>query len=259
VRRITLPRVDANVAWFDDVDSTNAVAERILKRWEDGEDLAFQETVVIAATQRAGRGRDGRPWYSPPGGVYATWTKAVALEELPFVPLAAAVALAEAVESLVDGVQVALKWPNDVLINGKKLGGVLCQARTRGDKAWVAVGFGINVAPLRTGSHDLRARAVSLSEVGYAAGTEQALAGLLGVFLRRARALVRSPGKLLSAWSERSIHRCGEALRLRVRDTFVEGVFRGLSADGRLVLEIEGEERRYSGGEVVGPLDTTGR
>jgi BirA family biotin operon repressor/biotin-[acetyl-CoA-carboxylase] ligase len=257
VRRLPLPRVEANVAWFDEVDSTNAVAERILKRWFDGEELAFQETVVVAATQRAGRGRDGRSWHSPPGGIYATWTTAATPAELSFVALATAVALAEAVEPLVEGMRITFKWPNDLLVNGRKLGGVLCQGRTRGEKAWVAAGFGINVTPL-TGSADLVSRAISLADMGYVGEPTEALGGVLETFLRRARELLRAPRELVAAWSARAVHRCGELLRVRVGDAFVEGVFRGLSPDGRLVLEVEGIEQRYSSGEVVGPIDITG-
>jgi BirA family biotin operon repressor/biotin-[acetyl-CoA-carboxylase] ligase len=251
---MVLPRVDANVVWFDDVDSTNAVAGRMLRRWEEGEQLPFQETVFVAGAQRAGRGRDGRAWLSPRGGVYATWTTAVAPAQLALVPLAAAVALAAGVESLVEGIRVALKWPNDLLLDGRKLGGVLSQARTRGDRAWVAVGFGLNVAASADELKELGQRAINLRDVGYAGGAEDAVNGLLGIFLSEVWSLLDAPRTLRASWTERALHALGEPVRLRVGDSFVEGLFRGLSADGRLVLEIAGEERRFTAGEVVGPL-----
>jgi biotin-[acetyl-CoA-carboxylase] ligase BirA-like protein len=104
-------------------------------------------TVVVAAEQEAGRGRRGRKWASPVGGLWLSFlcrpARAVGVEVLSLrVGLAAADALAE-----VGGLPpVSLKWPNDLMVDDRKVGGILCEARWHGDLlAWVGVGLGLNV------------------------------------------------------------------------------------------------------------------
>jgi len=104
-------------------------------------------TVVVAAEQAAGRGTRGRSWASPPGGLWLSFlcrpTRLPGVEVLSLrVGLAASEALAE-----VGGLPpVSLKWPNDLIVSDRKVGGILCEARWRGDVLdWVAVGLGLNV------------------------------------------------------------------------------------------------------------------
>jgi BirA family transcriptional regulator, biotin operon repressor / biotin---[acetyl-CoA-carboxylase] ligase len=104
-------------------------------------------TVVVAAEQNAGRGRRGRSWASPVGGLWLSFlcrpVRPVGAEVLSLrIGLAAADALAE-----VGGLPpVSLKWPNDLMLNDRKVGGILCEARWHGDQlAWVGVGLGLNV------------------------------------------------------------------------------------------------------------------
>ena len=104
-------------------------------------------TVVVSAEQEAGRGRRGRRWASPTGGLWLSFlcrpARSVGIEVLSLrVGLAAAEALAE-----VGGLPpVSLKWPNDLMLNDCKVGGILCEARWQGDLlAWIGVGLGLNV------------------------------------------------------------------------------------------------------------------
>ncbi len=104
-------------------------------------------SVVIAEEQTAGRGRDGRTWRSPPGGV---WLGMLVLPPFPnagVLSLRAGLVVADVVDELLGRAQAALKWPNDVLVDGRKLAGILCEARWQGDAPqWLALGIGINVA-----------------------------------------------------------------------------------------------------------------
>jgi len=129
--------------WFDEVDSTNAYAARHLPEMPHG-------TFVTAAAQTAGRGRLGRRWHSPSGGnVYMSGV----VKAFPSVPAAAlpgvltltmALAACDAIEH--EGVAPTLKWPNDVLVDGRKVAGILAQATYEGPRARAAiVGVGINV------------------------------------------------------------------------------------------------------------------
>ena len=107
-------------------------------------------TTVLAEEQSAGRGRDGRTWHSPPGGV---WLGLLLRPERAApgggggaVAIRAGLAVADAVDALLGGPVARLKWPNDVLVDDRKIAGVLCEGRWQGDRLqWLAVGVGVNV------------------------------------------------------------------------------------------------------------------
>lgn len=107
---------------------------------------AVEGTVVLAARQKAGRGRLGRTWSSPEGGIYLSCIlrPKVPLPDVPSMGHAIAVGIAEAMHGF--GVEVGLKWPNDVLIDGRKLAGILLETSAETDCVnWVVAGVGTNV------------------------------------------------------------------------------------------------------------------
>jgi BirA family biotin operon repressor/biotin-[acetyl-CoA-carboxylase] ligase len=111
-------------------------------------DGAEAGTVVVAGEQTGGRGSRGRGWQSPPGGLWlsALFRPGVSAGVELF-GLRIGLAVADAVEALGPGVPVHIKWPNDLMIGDRKLGGILCEARWQGESlAWVVAGVGINVA-----------------------------------------------------------------------------------------------------------------
>ncbi|MGH7673685.1 MAG: biotin--[acetyl-CoA-carboxylase] ligase, partial [Gemmatimonadales bacterium] len=115
-------------------------------------DLAAQGapegSVVIAEEQTAGRGREGRSWHSPPGGVWLGILLRPPVAEPGGGPVAirAGLAVADAIDALLGGPMARLKWPNDVLLDDRKVAGVLCEGRWQGmTPLWLAVGIGINV------------------------------------------------------------------------------------------------------------------
>ena len=136
-RRFTGP-----VHHFETLDSTNDLAKELAARG------APEGTVVVAETQTGGRGRLGREWNSPPGvGLYVSLVLRPMLPpmELPQITLTTAVAVVRAVRR-VAGVAPGIKWPNDLLFNGKKLGGILTEMETESDRIrHVVVGLGLNV------------------------------------------------------------------------------------------------------------------
>ena len=120
-------------------------------------------TVVLAEEQTAGRGRDGRTWRSPAGGVWLGMLLRPPLPAAGVLSLRIGLVLADVVESLAPRQRAALKWPNDVLVNDRKVAGILCESRWQGDALqWLAVGIGINVA--NEVPAELRGRAVALRE-----------------------------------------------------------------------------------------------
>ena len=121
-------------------------------------------TVVLAEEQTAGRGRDGRTWRSPAGGVWLGMLLRAPVPVAGVLSLRIGLVLADVVEAVVPGRRPALKWPNDVLVNDRKVAGILCESRWQGDALqWLGVGIGINVA--NAVPVELEHQAISLSEL----------------------------------------------------------------------------------------------
>ena len=131
-----MPRVH----YFDRVGSTMDVAHHLAA------EAAEAGTAVIAGEQLEGRGSRGRSWHSPPGGLWlSVLFRPPSIEGLEVMSLRAGMAVADAVEALVPE-PLQLKWPNDLMLMGRKVGGVLCEARWQGDIiGWIAVGVGLNL------------------------------------------------------------------------------------------------------------------
>jgi BirA family transcriptional regulator, biotin operon repressor / biotin---[acetyl-CoA-carboxylase] ligase len=151
---------------FSVTDSTNTRARELAANG------APHGTVVTAAEQTEGRGRQGRAWTAPPGKALLYSAILRPLGERPLLPLAAALAVCEAAEELAadlpsdavepGGVRCSIKWPNDVLLDGRKLAGILIEARPQDDWAVIGVGLNIAIAPEEF-PPELRARATSLA------------------------------------------------------------------------------------------------
>jgi BirA family biotin operon repressor/biotin-[acetyl-CoA-carboxylase] ligase len=125
---------------------------------------AVAGTIVVATEQLEGRGSRGRTWQSPPGGLWlSVLLRPPTAGGLEVMSVRVGLAVARALDGC-SPKPVRLKWPNDLMLDGRKLGGILCEARWQGDAlGWIAVGVGLNVRnPM---SPDLRGTAVSLMEL----------------------------------------------------------------------------------------------
>ena len=121
-------------------------------------------TVVLAEEQTAGRGRDGHTWRSPAGGVWLGMLLRPPFPDAGIISLRAGLVLADVVDELVGGARAQLKWPNDVLVQGRKLAGILSEARWQGDTPqWLGLGIGVNVA--NEIPADLGSTAIALQEI----------------------------------------------------------------------------------------------
>jgi BirA family biotin operon repressor/biotin-[acetyl-CoA-carboxylase] ligase len=210
-------------------------------------------TVVVAGAQRRGRGRLGRDWYSPPGeNLYLSCILRPELgpEALPPVTLAAGVAVAEAVAAL--DLQPRLKWPNDVLIGARKLGGVLTETTTRANRVdAVVLGIGINAnspwfPPALAGATSL---AIELGRpVDLVRLRGEVLARLesrLDQFFRGGLADV-APAWL--RWSRMA----GARVQVVVNGRTAQGIARGLDPAGRLDVELDrGQHVAIVAGDVT--------
>jgi len=235
------------LAAYETIGSTNDEALRLA---EAGAPVG---TVVWAKAQSGGRGRSGRPWTSPPGNAYFSLLlrPAVPAPEAASLSFLAAVAMAEAFEALLPaGRQVACKWPNDVLVGGRKTVGILLQSRlgTSGLIDALVIGIGTNVATRPEGTEW---PATSLAAEGAAATVEQVVAAevaALDRWLRRWRA--DGFAAIRAAWLDRA-HGLGTRIRARTGAQELHGIFEGLDAGGALLLAgDDGKRHVITAGEV---------
>jgi BirA family transcriptional regulator, biotin operon repressor / biotin---[acetyl-CoA-carboxylase] ligase len=244
------PRLPAGyrLVCFDSVGSTNDEAKRLACGG------APAGTLVWARQQTAGRGRLGRPWSSPPGNLY------VSLILRPDCPVSraaqlgfvAALAVGGALRALLPAVEgLAYKWPNDVLVNGRKLGGVLLEAETTTPDrpALVILGVGVN---LLTSPHDTEFPATSVAEEGLRALSPpvvlEAFAEQFQSWYERWSAEGFTP--LRAAWLADAAAARGEPLRVRLPTATLLGRFHDIDHEGNLLLDCAEGCRRIAAGEV---------
>jgi BirA family transcriptional regulator, biotin operon repressor / biotin---[acetyl-CoA-carboxylase] ligase len=231
---------------LEECDSTNDEAARLARAG------ARHGTVVIARAQRAGRGRDGRAWASPrDAGLYlsAVIRPRLPLADVPPMTLAIGVGLCDAARAM--GAPVVLKWPNDALVHGRKLAGVLLEAHSQGHRLdAIVVGIGVNLA---SGAlpHELAATAITLDQ---AVGAPVAR----GVFLEQLlahvehwidRYIASGLPAIATAWHDRMA--AGISARAKIGGADLHGEVAGLDGDGALLLRDSGGQlHRVRSGDV---------
>ena len=232
------------------VPSTNEVAKAIAL---DAGAVRSAGSVVIAAMQTQGKGRFGRTWFSPPGGLYLSVLVEPPADALTLLPLAAGVAVARAVRR-VAGVPADLRWPNDLDWKDRKVAGVLAEVGFRKDAPRLAVvGFGVNLTPVSLPEAVTADAAGALSPPGarppgwLPEGVDRiALAGALVASLHRALDLVREdPASLRAGWESLSptARGCRCDVRLRAAAPML-GTTDGLDAGGGLRVRADGAGTR---------------
>ncbi len=231
---------ESGLLWLPACGSTNDEAMGRL------DDLSVR--AVGADTQTAGRGRRGRTWTSPPGsGLYLTWIARPTFSARlgAVLPLMGAVAAAEVCEDL--GVHPTVKWPNDLLLGGLKLAGVLCEARGTATHWHAVVGIGLNLrTPLGGWPEGVAAVALDahLDPVPTARALAPKILKRLDHWLERV-GREADPKGLVQAWEAWAPPR-GTWMR---RGT-VEGRYAGIAADGALRLDVGETELRVHAGDV---------
>jgi len=208
---------------------------------------------ILARRQTAGRGRAGRAWADPPGNLAATLVMFPAdpPARLALRGFVAALAVAEAVAALT-GAQAGLKWPNDVLLGGAKLAGILLESGGA-PRRHLFVGIGVNLAAVPQGPPD-RPEAlppVSLAEAtGVTLPPERFLDALAPRFAAWEARLARDGfAPVRAAWLDRA-HGLGQPVRIRIGTGTRQGVFDGLAPDGALCLATQGGVVHVAAGDV---------
>jgi len=237
------------VHFFETLNSTNDLAKELAAQG------APEGAVVVAEAQTGGRGRLGREWNSPPGvGLYVSLVLRPMLPpmELPQITLTTAVAVVRAVRR-VAGLAPGIKWPNDLLLNGKKLGGILTEMETESDRIrHVVVGLGLNVNNPGF-PFELAATATSLTlEAGRTFSRVHLLQAWLEEFEELySRFLNQGFPEILEEWKDSAVT-LGKMVTVRQGPREISGQATDVAPDGALLLRIaNGEMVRVTSGEIT--------
>lgn len=232
---------------YEELDSTNSEARRRAEGGEGG------PVWITARRQSAGRGRRGREWSTGEGNLAATllMTTAAPAAEAAQLSFVAALAAADLAETCLGAGAARLKWPNDVLVRGKKAVGILVESGARPDaRLWLAVGIGVNLAHAPT---NVDRPATAFAE--HMAAPPPAPLDALEVLASRFEAWRRiwttqgfSP--IAADWTARA-HGLGQACEVRLPNRTLNGVAEGLEPDGALRLRLDGGAvERITAGDV---------
>jgi BirA family biotin operon repressor/biotin-[acetyl-CoA-carboxylase] ligase len=252
MRQPKLPTV-YNLIALQTIDSTNNEAKRLAAM---GEESSPDGTIVWAIEQTGGRGRRGRIWESPPGNLYCSLILrpevGVAIAaQLSFV---AALALYDALGNVGEpGHEVLCKWPNDVLLNGKKVAGILLESEAQANEEldWLVLGLGVNIVshPEKTSFFP----ATSLRFESNDATVEDLLEAFCRSFLGWAdKWLDQGFAPVRQNW----LWRCkgkGEWVEVQIGNETVSGIFQDINEDGALLLATDGGTRVITAGDIFLP------
>jgi BirA family biotin operon repressor/biotin-[acetyl-CoA-carboxylase] ligase len=238
-----------SILWEYEVHSTNDMALELASKG------ASEGTVVLAESQTRGRGRMGRSWYSPPGeGIYLSVILKPPLspQKAYQITFMAAVAAAETLRHLFN-LEVQIKWPNDLMIRNKKLGGILTELKAGPDRIhWVVIGIGINVNIVQF-PPELQDQVTSLRlEVGHPIQRISLIQSLLRNLEKwYFRILEGDFPKLFETWCSLSCT-LGNQVEIKIGEEIIRGLATRVAWDGTLyVREDSGQERPIVTGDVA--------
>lgn len=242
-------RTQATLIRLESVGSTN---EEAFRRFTAGETAPF---FVTASDQTAGRGRSGRNWDSPKGNLYLSCLleNPALAEKLPQLGFVAGVALVDALVASVQSKCFHLKWPNDILVDGAKLAGILLETRQQKGTQTVVIGWGVNINSF---PRDLPYHAIGLRSISASVSEGVLRQQLIKAFMQRLHQW--NGGKNFSdireAWLQFSLPP-GTPLMIRPSASeTVQGIFETIDEDGALLLKTSSGTKRILAGDVILPL-----
>ncbi|HKC66583.1 MAG TPA: biotin--[acetyl-CoA-carboxylase] ligase [Pyrinomonadaceae bacterium] len=236
---------------FDSLPSTNTEAAR------EAAQGAPEGLCVVAREQTRGRGRQERVWISPAdAGLYFSIVlrpESLAPQSWPLLTLMAALAVRDALSEACE-LQTDIKWPNDIIVDDRKLCGILAETVETASGRAIVVGIGINLDD-RAFPPELKEIATSVAhQTGNRPDTEQLLQSLVRAIERRYRILQSSngPEETISEWTQSSSYAHGRRVRVSLSEEIFDGWTRGLEADGALRVETDrGEIRIIRAGDIT--------
>jgi BirA family biotin operon repressor/biotin-[acetyl-CoA-carboxylase] ligase len=202
---------------------------------EEARKGAPEGVVIMAAEQTAGRGRQGRSWYSPRGSLSLSVVFHPAMGQLPGLVMAGALAVARTVR-ICTRLAPVIKWPNDILLSGRKVCGILVESELQADKvAFAVVGIGLNVARDAAVSPDIAAIATSLERE---AGRSLDMKDIAGELLEQLDDLygdLRAGRPVFKEWRD-SLVTLGKPVRIEHGPRMEEGLAEDVTPEGALLL-----------------------
>jgi BirA family biotin operon repressor/biotin-[acetyl-CoA-carboxylase] ligase len=254
LRKIRENSFIADVEHYESIPSTNDRA--IAAAGEPGARLPL---LIVTDAQTAGRGRGSNRWWTGQGSLAFSllmqtvgWDKRVSTSAGPqstLISLAIGVALIDALAPLVPGHEIGIHWPNDVILDGRKLAGVLVEVMSGGQ---VVIGVGINTdntaadAPV-----EVRPRVATLFDAnGRKHDATALLIAVLNDLEKRIAELASAPEQITARTHELCLQR-GTKLQVCRSRQVIQGVCQGIAADGALVLEVDGQSQAIYSGTVT--------
>lgn len=236
--------IGKKVLFFEEVDSTNNKAKQIASEEKEG-------TVVISEVQTSGRGRRGREWNSPKGGIYISFILKpnIPPEKAPQLTLVSSLALAETLNSMDKKLDAKIKWPNDILIKGKKISGILTELSSDIEKInHIVVGVGVN---LNTDKNALPETGTSLkTEMGENVSIKLFLKLFLEHFdLVYKEYITNGINKIIERWKFNSDTLGKKVKIIGMNETF-EGLAKDIDENGALILKTKEKEIKVYSGDV---------
>lgn len=252
-REIKLPEgqlIGSDIFHFEEIDSTNNYAKKIANEG------CPHGTVVIADKQTLGRGRVGRQWQSDSSdGIWFSLVIRPDLEpeNIQIITLAASVAVVEAIDET-QGIVCGIKWPNDIMLDGKKLGGILTELSAEpGHVNYVVVGIGINVnQDLEQFDDEIKQKAASLKmHTGKQVSRVDLLGSVLSHFEKIYKCVLLGQNQeIIDKWNKFSVT-IGKEVKIIYRDVEYIGTAQSIASDGKLIVECkDGVMREISAGEI---------
>ncbi len=210
---------------YDELKSTNDEAKHFCQ-------YPHRQIIIQAKTQTAGRGRRGRSWISENGNLFFSLVLEFDIKNIGSLVLISALSIAQTLEKLTQNKSIKLKWPNDVLLNGAKLSGILLE---KGDGEYIIVGIGVNI--VSSPKNNMLYKATSLSEENIHISADEFLKRFLTEFNQNLDALKNNKlSQLRRDWLNRTIG-LNEKVIIRQENTTKEGIFIGIDENMALLLQ----------------------
>ena len=234
-----------NINYLPETGSTNQDA------WAYIENGCQDGTLIITDNQQQGKGRRQNTWDASPGKSL-TFSFVLYpennLDKLALFPLLTGLSIVKGIESAAF-IKVGLKWPNDIMLSRKKMGGILIESRVVSDRLSIVVGVGLNInESLDDLSKEIKDNATSLKiYTGESSSCEHILAEILNEF----EILYHNDwDEIISSWSQYCVH-SEESVSFQTEDGKQRGIFQGLSKDGHAEIIIDGKVQTFSTGMVT--------
>lgn len=236
-----------SLTWMPSVSSTNTIGRRVIDECIENE-IILPFSIVFAGSQKAGRGRESREWHSPAGrGIYATILLSRSAHEISLLPLETALLVARFLDE-VYGIDAKIKWPNDILTDGKKIAGILLEARTHEETTFVAVGIGLNVLPIESTEAPAATSIAESSRRGHVDVDSATTA--FAEFLDR-DGFERGEREIVSEWRRRSAFHQGDRVNCHLAGNEISGSWEGIDEQGRALIRSGARLLTISAGDII--------